>query len=186
MPNAALPGTPAAVRTKLLASVCRRDVLLDGMLRPLDFLNAETSMTIARRLPTLGLVVAIVVGFAGCSDAKKVSSARDSGADSAVGPPPPGPDATTVHHPDASVAKCGGFGRVAACTACLEKNCCDIGTACAKNSDCANAVECVRPCDGKPPSCGQACLTGLAGTQYNPLVTCMYGSCQKECPFASP
>ena len=89
---------------------------------------------------------------------------------------------------------CGNvFGRTAACNTCLEKNCCDPGSACGGVPDCVKLAKCLRDCDSKPADAGKQCrtscnpfLTSTARTVYNALIQCMGQSCLAECPFQSP
>lgn len=147
-------------------------------------MSIRGTMAVARRFQALGPLVAIVIALVGCGEGDTASSSQAGPTDGAAAAA--GGSAATPALSDASLAMCGGFGRVAACTACLQKNCCEVATSCARNGDCAKAVDCIRACDGKPASCQQACATGDASSLYNPLVACMYGSCKTACPFASP
>jgi hypothetical protein len=166
------------------------------MLHPVATMKArESTMSVAPKFRVVALATAVCVALAACGTSGKGSPAtRDSGVAG-------GGSASTKDSGIAGgggggatgVVACGGFGRVAPCKACLQKNCCDSATACGKNDGCAQNAACIQACDGTSGAAGDACRQACAdkyfvaaGTEYNGLFLCMSNSCKTECPFSGP
>jgi hypothetical protein len=82
------------------------------------------------------------------------------------------------------LSSCGLTSSVEACNNCIESSCCDVDTACAKNTSCVDLTQCLNECvpDGST-TVDQACAEGCelqqdAGiSDYQNFVSCVQSAC---------